>query len=85
LANAVNFTRPNRLVLSSDLTRCPAFCDELQRAIRSQLLGELVKRVRIDLWDQVDGHSAETAGWLALASLYRDGWNHQHATSAARR
>ena len=37
-------------------------------------LAKLVKRVRIDLWDQGDSHSAETAGWLALASLYREGW-----------
>ncbi|MEA2711611.1 MAG: hypothetical protein QOF78_4212 [Phycisphaerales bacterium] len=75
LANAVNFIRPNRLVLSSELTRYPIFSDALQRSIRSRLLHELVKRIRIDQWDQVDSHSAETAGWLALASLYREGWD----------
>ena len=75
LANSVNFIRPNRLVLSSELTRYPAFSDALQRSIRSRMLHELVKRVRIDQWDQVDSHSAETAGWLALASLYREGWD----------
>src|SRR5207248_8746212 len=75
LANAVNFARPNRLVLTSELTRFPAFSDALLRSIRSRLLVELVKRVRIDQWDQADSHSAETAGWLALASLYREGWN----------
>jgi len=81
LANAVNFIRPNRLVLASELTRYPAFCDALLRSIRSRLLGEVVTRVRIDLWDQVDSHSAETAGWLALASLYRAGWDRrEHAT-----
>jgi predicted NBD/HSP70 family sugar kinase len=74
LANATNFIRPNRLVLASELTRYPAFNSALLRSIRSRLLGRLLERVRIDLWDQVDGHSAETAGWLALASLYRDGW-----------
>ena len=74
LANATNFIRPNRLVLASELTRYPAFNSALLRSIRSRLLGKLLERVRIDLWDQVDGHSAETAGWLALASLYRDGW-----------
>jgi predicted NBD/HSP70 family sugar kinase len=75
LANAVNFIRPNRLVLTSELTRYPAFTDALLRSIRSRLLNELLKRVRIDQWDQADSHSAETAGWLALASLYREGWN----------
>jgi predicted NBD/HSP70 family sugar kinase len=75
LANAVNFARPNRLVVTSELTRFPVFSDALIRAIRSRLLAELVKRVRIELWDQADSHSAETAGWLALASLYREGWN----------
>jgi predicted NBD/HSP70 family sugar kinase len=75
LANAVNFVRPNRLVLSSELTRFPAFNDALLRATRSRMLKQLVDLVRIDLWDQVDGHSGETAGWLALASLYREGWD----------
>lgn len=75
LANAVNFVRPNRLVLASELTRYPAFNSALLRSIRSRLLVRMLERVRIDLWDQVDGHSAETAGWLALASLYREGWD----------
>jgi len=74
LANAVNFIRPNRLVLASELTRYPAFSAALQRSIRSRVLTEIVKRVRIDLWDQANSHSAETAGWLALVTLYRDGW-----------
>jgi len=77
LANAVNFIRPNRLVLTSELTRYPAFIGTLLRSVRSRLLPELVKRVRVDQWDQADSHSAETAGWLALASLYREGWNRQ--------
>jgi predicted NBD/HSP70 family sugar kinase len=83
LANACNFIRPNRLVLSSEFTRYPAFSDALQRSIRSRLLNELVKRIRIDQWDQVDSHSAETAGWLALASLYREGWDRRPAEEAA--
>jgi len=75
LADAVNFIRPNRLVLASELTRFPEFNSALLRAIRSRLLSKILERVRIDLWDQVDSHSAETAGWLALASLYREGWD----------
>ncbi len=74
IVNVVNFIRPHRLVLVSELTRCPDVCDLLTRSIRSRLLGELVDRVRIDLWDQPVAHQAETAGWLALAGLYCDGW-----------
>lgn len=74
LANAVNFIRPNRLVLISELTGCPAFCDELTRIFRSRLLVETLEHLRLDLWDQAATQSAESAGWLALASLFREGW-----------
>ena len=75
LSNAINFVRPNRLVLVSELTRYPTFNDRLLREIRSGVLFELVDRVRIDVWDQPGAVSAETAGWLALAGLYQEGWN----------
>jgi predicted NBD/HSP70 family sugar kinase len=75
LSNAVNFVRPNRLVLVSELARYPAFNDRLLRQIRAGVLFELVDRVRIDVWDQPGAVSAETAGWLALAGLYQEGWN----------
>ncbi len=74
LSNAINFTRPNRLVLVSELTRYPRFNDLLLRSIRAGVLFALVDRVRIDVWDQPGAVSAETAGWLALAGLYQDGW-----------
>ena len=83
LANVVNFSRPNRLVLASELTRYPAFSDALLRGIRARVLTEIVKRVRIDQWDQADSHAAETAGWLALASLYREGWDRREAEAVA--
>jgi hypothetical protein len=35
-----------------------------------------MERERIDVWDQPAARSAETAGWLALASLYYEGWDH---------
>ena len=73
-------SEPGRL--ASELTRFPGFNGALLRPIRSRLLGRLLERVRIDLWDQVDGHSAETAGWLALASLYREGWDRPMLTPA---
>ena len=75
LSNAVNFVRPNRLVLVSELTRYATFNDRLLREIRAGILFELVDRVRIDVWDQPGAVSAETAGWLALAGLYQEGWN----------
>ncbi len=74
LSNAVNFMRPNRLVIVSELTRYSGFCDHLLRSIREKLLFELVNHVRVDLWDQPGAVSAESAGWLALAGLYQDGW-----------
>ncbi len=74
IVNVVNFMRPHRLVIVSELTRYPSVCDLLTRSVRSRLLGELVNRVRFDLWDQPVGNPAETAGWLALANLYYDGW-----------
>jgi len=74
LANAVNFIRPNRLVLISELTRWPAFNNELTRIFRSRLLVESAEHLHLDFWDQPATQSAETAGWLALASLFREGW-----------
>jgi predicted NBD/HSP70 family sugar kinase len=74
IANSVNFVRPHRLVLVSNLVRYEAFSALLIQKIRGMLLSELVDRVRIDLWDQPAFQSAETAGWTALASLYTDAW-----------
>ncbi len=74
IVNVVNFIRPHRLVIVSELTRYPDVCNLLTRSIRSRLLRELVDRVRFDLWDQPVGNPAETAGWLALANLYYEGW-----------
>jgi predicted NBD/HSP70 family sugar kinase len=75
LANAANFMRPNRLVLVSQFIRYPVFSDALTRFVRRRLLAGIADRIQIDLWDQPGASNGETAGWLALASLYRDGWN----------
>lgn len=74
LANAVNFVRPSRLILVSDYLSPPLFFDALRVSVRSRLLRELAKCVRIDPWDQPGDQSPENAGWLALAQLYREGW-----------
>jgi hypothetical protein len=76
LANALNFTRANRLVLVSELTRHTSFTRQLTQAVRNKVLGAIMERERIDVWDQPAARSAETAGWLALASLYYEGWDH---------
>lgn len=73
-SNAVNFTRPDRLILSSPLGRRPAFADAVTQGVRSRVLPALVDRVRIEWWDEPLGVSAENAAWLALASAFYDGW-----------
>ncbi|WP_432797340.1 ROK family protein [Poriferisphaera sp. WC338] len=78
LANMVNFVRPNRLVLVSEVTRYPAFTDELLRRVRGAVLMNLVDRVQIDLWDQPAARNAETAGWLGLTGLYCEDWGGMH-------
>jgi predicted NBD/HSP70 family sugar kinase len=74
LANAVNFVRPHRLVLVSDMIAHGSFTEALLRLIRSRILPQLAQEVKIDLWQGPATQHAETAGWLALASLYREGW-----------
>ena len=74
IANVVNFIRPHRLVLVSEMSRYPEASDRLALSIRRLLLEELVRRVRVDMWEQPVAHQAETAGWLALAGLYCGGW-----------
>ncbi len=74
ISNAVNFTRVNRLVLVSQLTRFEAFADAIVDSVKGQMLAELAARTKIDVWNQPASQSAENAGWLALTSLYCDGW-----------
>lgn len=74
LANAVNFVRPHRLVLVSDLIAHGGFTEALLRLVRSRILPQVAPEVKIDLWQAPATQHAETAGWLALASLYREGW-----------
>ena len=83
LANSVNFVRPHRLVLVSPFTRYPAFRDALVSAIRSQVLPQLVDRVRFDLWDEPGAGSAESAAWLAMAELLHGGWNQPEVNGSA--
>lgn len=85
IANAVNFIRPSRLVLVSRLARYPRFTDLLIRVTRSLLLTEIADRVSIDLWDQPAINTGETAAWLALASLFYEGWARNNGMSGTDR
>ena len=75
MANAANFMHPDRMVLVSPFTRYPLFRDALIGLVRRNLLTGLVDRIDFDVWEQPSTEHAETAGWLALVALYRDGWN----------
>lgn len=74
LANAVNFTRVSRLVLASELSTCQAFIRAMEGRIRAQVLGQLEKRLRIDLWDRTESRPARVAASLILAHLYTSRW-----------
>ncbi|MEX2216840.1 MAG: ROK family protein [Phycisphaeraceae bacterium] len=83
ISNAANFTRANRLVLVSELTQYQTFADAIVDSVRGQMLAEVSARIEIDLWNHPASQNAENAGWLALASLYCDGWMASDGTAAA--
>jgi len=74
-ANAVNFMRVHRLILVSQLLRHRPLADALVSRVAGKVLPEIATRVKIDPWEQPATNPAEDAGWLALASLYFEGWN----------
>ena len=81
LSNTVNFVRPNRLVLAGDLLDCQAFHDALVESVRAALLPQIADHVQIDVWEKpLSVQPAETAAWLALASMYCEGWTEPRVT-----
>lgn len=84
LANAINFVRPHRLVLTSPLARSPSFADALVRQVRGGVLNELADRVKIDFWDEPAAGSSETAAWLALAEVFFGGWRKEELPNPAK-
>mgnify|MGYP000474277161 CR=1 FL=1 len=72
LANAVNFVRPHRLVLASDLTRHHRFHRALCASMQRTVLPPLFARLRIDPWEAPLPVGAEDAGWLALDLVFRE-------------
>lgn len=71
IGNAINFIRPNRVLLTGNVAEALPFCNELLSRIRRFLLAPLVDRVRIDIWDAPAIAMPEAAGWVALAAIYR--------------
>ncbi len=71
IGNAINFIRPNRVLLTGSVTEALPFSNELLSRIRRFLLAPLVDRVRIDIWDAPAIPMPEAAGWVALAAIYR--------------
>ena len=75
LANAVNFVRPDRLVIASPCVKYAAFADRLQQDTRNQILKPIADRLHIDLWPPMeDQPSVKSLGWLVLAPIYIKNW-----------
>jgi len=75
IGNAINFIRPNRVLLTGRVTESLPFCNHLIAQTRKLLLAPLADRVRIDIWDTPALASAEAAAWVALAALFRGSWS----------
>ncbi|MGN6370587.1 MAG: ROK family transcriptional regulator [Phycisphaerae bacterium] len=74
ISNSANLVRPHQLVLASGLMTHRDFVRTLEGEIRSMLLPDISRRLRIDAWELPELASAETAAWAALADLYANGW-----------
>lgn len=74
LGNALQFLRPNRLLVVSEFTRYPGFKAAWFDRLRSQLFPELSSRLVIECWDRPLSSPAESAAHLGLASLFNGRW-----------
>ena len=70
LANAVNFIRPEKLVISSPLARHASLCDFINEHLSESILPGLRQRVETIFWEQSNMQSADNAAWLALADVF---------------
>ena len=70
LGNAVNFIRPDTLVVSSALVKYPSLRLWLRDNLPPQLLPGLRERVEILFEETQNMRSAENAAWLALADIF---------------
>ena len=83
ISNTVNFIRPNRLVFVSELTGHEAFAKAMVDSIAKRVLDVIAQRVQIEIWDQPAANPSESAGWLALANFYYQGWDQYRPQSSA--
>lgn len=75
LANAINFTRAGRIILTGELCEHRRFVKTLVDQMRQRLLPVLSQRVKFQQWTALPRpRSGEMAGWLALAAIYLEGW-----------
>ncbi len=74
LANAVNFTRVQQLVLAGPLGALPALAEPLTRLVRRLVLPTLAERITMDAWGQSVAAPGIVAGWLALTQILIDSW-----------
>lgn len=74
LANACNFVRPHRLVLTGSVTDTERFTDSLIEQTRRRLLPVLSERITVEHWRDRPTTGAQVAGWLALASVFNKQW-----------
>lgn len=79
IANAVNLTRVDHLVLLGAFNPYASFTEALINSIRSQVLGAMATKVEISLWGEQQSRNAFNAGWLALANLFYEGWDRMPA------
>lgn len=69
IGHAVNFARPDRLVLSGDLTRHANFAAHQRRQTTGRIFNERVERMQIQVSADDCAATAETAAGLALARV----------------
>jgi len=70
ISNAINFIRPDKVVVTSPLVRHGAFTDAMRDLLPPRILPGLRERVEMNLWYQPVLQSAENAAWLALADIF---------------
>ncbi len=74
VSNAVQFLRPHRVVVVSEMSRYTAFFDAWREETAALLLPELRRRVLIEAWDEPLASPAESAAHLGLAAIYDKAW-----------
>lgn len=73
LANATVFARPHRMVIAGVPGLNSRFRDALEQAWRKRLPDPFRTRVAMEWYETKATVSAETAGWLAIARVFRSG------------